>query len=330
MRKNREIVIIYRELSTWVLKDIAILKEEYSIKPMNFTKLGNTAKSLLSVLKGVSDADLIYVWFAGDHSFWARIFSKTFSKPMILAVGGGDVTKIGFLNYGGLLSNPWRYYVTKSVKGSDLVLCPSYFTRNEIISNIGRKENLIVLYHGFDSRKFKPNDSKENLVVTVAIIDRITLFRKGLIHFVKAAGYLPNVKFYLVGRATDNSIYFLKSIASRNVTFTGYLPEKELIKTLQKAKVYVQASLHEGFGCSLAEAMLTECVPVVTKKGALPEVVGSYGFYVPYGDPKLLANAIRLAMDATDMGKKARDRVKALFSLEKRARALRTLIDTCR
>jgi hypothetical protein len=97
MRKNRKIAIIYRELSTWVMKDVTILKEEYSIKPVNFTKLGNTAKSLPSVLKSVSDADLIYVWFAGDHSFWARIFSKFFSKPMILAVGGGDVTKIDFL-----------------------------------------------------------------------------------------------------------------------------------------------------------------------------------------------------------------------------------------
>lgn len=208
------------------------------------------------------------------------------------------------------------------------MLCPSYFTRNEIISNIGRKENLIVLYHGFDSRKFKaPNDSKDNLVVTVAIINRITLFRKGLIHFVKATSYLPNIKFYLVGRATDDSIYFLKSIASQNVTFTGSLPEKELIKILQTAKVYVHASLHEGFGCALAEAMLTECVPVVTNKGALPEVVGPYGFYVPYGDPKLLAKAIRLAMDATDIGKKARDRVKALFSLENRKKNLLKIIE---
>jgi len=328
MQESKKIVMIYREPSSWVLKDIAILEEKYSIKPINFTKLGNTAKSLLDILKSISDADLVYVWFAGDHSFFARIFSKIFSKPMILAVGGGDVTKIDFLGYGGLFSSPWRWYVTGSVKNSDLILCPSYFTCNEIISKIGRKENLIVLYHGFDPYKFQPSGIKENLVVTVANIDRITLFRKGLIYFVKAARYLPDAKFYLVGKAANNSIiYFLKSIAPRNVTFTGHLPEEELIKTLQRAKVYVQASLHEGFGCALAEAMLTECIPVVTKRGALPEVVGPYGFYVPYGDPKLLANAIRLAMESPDIGKKARDRIKTLFSLEKRKRNLLKIIE---
>lgn len=78
----------------------------------------------------------------------------------------------------------------------------------------------------------------------------------------------------------DDSIDYLKSIATPNVEFTGFVAEDELIKWYQKAKVYNQPSWHEGFGISVAEAILCECIPVVSDCGALPEVVNrSRAFY---------------------------------------------------
>ena len=98
-----------------------------------------------------------------------------------------------------------------------------------------------------------------------------------------------------------------------------------MLKYYQRAKVYVQVSAHEGFGCSLAEAMLCECVPVVTNKGAIPEVVGDTGFYVPYGDLKATAEAIKEALKS-DRGKEARERIKRMFPVEKREEKLVSLI----
>jgi len=63
--------------------------------------------------------------------------------------------------------------------------------------------------------------------------------RKGLETFVEAAKYLPNLKFVVVGPHYDNSIRKLKSIASGNVKFTGFVPDEELIKYYQKAKYIV-------------------------------------------------------------------------------------------
>ena len=71
----------------------------------------------------------------------------------------------------------------------------------------------------------------------------------------------------------------------------------------------------------MAEAMACECVPVVTNKGAIPEVVGETGVYVPYGDAEATAEGIKRALEST-IGKMARKRVKEMFTLDKRRREL--------
>jgi glycosyltransferase involved in cell wall biosynthesis len=125
----------------------------------------------------------------------------------------------------------------------------------------------------------------------------------------------------LIGQFADHSIDHLRSIASKNVRFTGALPENELIRYYQDAKVYVQASTHEAFAVSLAEAMACECVPVVTDKGAIPEVVGGTGIYVAYGDPAATADGIEQALES-DKGSAARQRIKNMFTIDERQKAL--------
>ena len=93
------------------------------------------------------------------------------------------------------------------------------------------------------------------------------------------------------------------------------------------AKVCVQISAVESFGCALAEAMLCECVPVVTNRGALPEVVCDTGFYVPYKDNKATAEAIKKALSYDGSG--SRKRIVKLFSLNKRCEKVVDIIKEC-
>ena len=97
----------------------------------------------------------------------------------------------------------------------------------------------------------------------------------------------------------------------------GRVPDEVLKETLVRATVYVQASAHEGFGMSLAEAMLVGCVPVVSSRGAIPEVVGANGVYLDDLSPRSLAGGIRDGLDRTqDLGSRARDQILANFPLE--------------
>jgi glycosyltransferase involved in cell wall biosynthesis len=87
--------------------------------------------------------------------------------------------------------------------------------------------------------------------------------------------------------------------------------------------VYVQPSHHEGFGLSVAEAMLAGCVPVVTAAAALPEVVGDAGVQVASDRPDEVAAGVRRALEAgPDAGARARERVLREFPVEMRRRGL--------
>ncbi|GAF92264.1 unnamed protein product, partial [marine sediment metagenome] len=90
---------------------------------------------------------------------------------------------------------------------------------------------------------------------------------------------------------------------------------KQLLSYYQKAKVYCQLSYYESFSVALAEAMSCGCIPVVTDRGALPEVVDNCGFIIPYGDVNKTVNAIKKALDASiEMSVKVRLRIINNFS----------------
>jgi len=96
-----------------------------------------------------------------------------------------------------------------------------------------------------------------------------------------------------------------------------------------KASVYVQPSRHEGFGLSVAEAMLSGCIPVVTQVGALPEVVGKCGIYLAAQDPASIAQAIEGALASNPEARLlARQRILEQFPMNRRGQSLDQLISS--
>jgi glycosyltransferase involved in cell wall biosynthesis len=171
-----------------------------------------------------------------------------------------------------------------------------------------------------------PHVAQEDLVLTVGRVSTETLLVKRLALYVESAKHLPKVPFMLVGPWEDEAIDRLREIAPPNVLFAGGMYGDDLMRVYSRAKVYVQVSAHESFGCSLAEAMLCACVPVVSRQAALPEVVGASGFYVDDLSPQAVAAQIKQAL-RSDTGQQARERIVRVFPLEKRRQALLAAID---
>jgi len=314
------ILFVHQGPVSFVLKDLEILRSVHEVREICFTG----AKDIFALWKWTLWANLTFSWFGKFHAFFAVLFSKLLGKKAIVVAGGDDVACEPEINY-GMFAYWWKKWCPLFVfRHADLILSVSEFNKHELIKNAkADPAKAKLLFHGFDHMKFQPikYSEKEPLVITVGGVNRECLERKGYERFILSAIYLPNIQFILIGKWYDDAIHYLRSKAPANVSFICEVSNTDLIGLLSRAKVYLQASWHEAFGCALAEAMLCECVPVVTRRAALPEVVGNCGFYVDELSPEALAEQIKMAL-LSDIGPMARQRIQTIFPLENRREQL--------
>jgi len=325
------ILFVYSVLSSFVSRDLNLLERHFNVRRLRLRTYRRNPLILFRMIRGVLWADVVFSWFVETNAFFIVLFSKILRKKSVIVVGGFGVAKVPEISYGALL-NPIYALRTKFVlENADKILPFSKFAMKEVL-NISRKVYIDMIPLACDVEKFKPGGrKKENMVLTVCIVKVGNIARKGLETFVESARLLPEIKFVLIGPHRDYSIDYLRKISPPNVEFTGYVFEKELIGWYQRAKVYCQLSYQEGEGAggALGEAMACECIPVVSSKAvALSETVGNCGFYVPYGDSKATAEAIKSALNASSIfGKKGRERIRKMFSIERREKRLSNLIN---
>ncbi len=322
MAKKKSILFIYSFLSSFVEKDLKILKEEFEVIPFHY----RGKKDLFRLLRKVLTTDLNVSWFILGHASSAVIFSKVFGKKSVIVAGGWDVVSMPEIGYGAMSSKKRIKRTRSALKRASKILTVSESTKKWVLKWVDR-DDVITLYHGFDAQKFVPKGEKEDMVLSVGdLTNEVTIRIKGIDTFVKVAELLPNIKFVLIGTHNKKVREAWKAKAPANLEILDFLPEEKLIRYYQKAKVYAQLSYQESFGCALAEAMLCECVPVVTRRGAMPEVVGDVSHYVEYGDVEGTVEKIKEAL-ITNKGVESRKRIMKLFPLEERKKKLKKIIN---
>lgn len=320
------LLFVHNRSSTFVQTDLELLRERYSVK--EWYQRGHTV-NLAALNRAVATSDLVFGWFASWHTFLPVMLARRLGRPAILIVGGYDTANLPAIGYGSQRGGLRRQISASTMRRATRLVTNSCFARDEAVRNVGiAPERISVVYHGLSAPPAAPK-TVTPLVLTVGDVARDTLQRKGLDAFVRAAALMPDVPFLLVGEWRDHAIETLRRCATPNVLFTGRVSPLELQTYMSQARVYVQASRHEGFGLALAEAMSYACIPVVTPAGALPEVVGDAGVYVPDWDPASVAGGIRraLSMDA-EWGARARERIVQDFTLERRRGGLEQILES--
>ena len=312
--------------STFIELDRALLAERFEVVAL----YGNRPQRNLRALhRAVHAADVVFGWWAHLHTLAPFMLARHTSTPTVLIVGGFDVANVPEIGYGGQRGG-WRRAVSRGVmRCADVLATNAHYSAEELERNVGiGPEGVTVLHHGVPDPYGADPVAPERLAITVGNVDEINLERKGLRPFVRAAARLPDVRFEVVGRHIDGAAEELRAIATGNVALTGFLEQVELEARLRRAAVYVQASQHEGFGVSVAEAMLAGAIPVVTPAGALPEVVGDAGIVVASAAPEPLAEGIGAALEAgPERRRAARERVLREFSVEQRRVGLHALVE---
>jgi glycosyltransferase involved in cell wall biosynthesis len=320
------ILFVYSRGSTFVSIDREILQRRWELREwQQQSPIVNLPKLALAVWR----SDVVFGWFASWHTFWPITLAWIMRKPSVLVVGGVDTARMPGINYGLQQRRFFRGVSRWVMRRASRLVTNSHYSRRELEANVGiPADRATVVYHGVpDPFGALPSEQRERLALTVGAVDDRNLERKGLRPFVEAAALLPDVSFVLAGRFYDDAAEKLEAGAKPNVTLTGWIAEEELEERFRRASVYVQASLHEGFGMSVAEAMLAGCIPVTTAAGALPEVVGDAGVVIPEASAEAVARGVEqaLALDERARGA-ARDRVLERFPLRVREEGLEAVV----
>ncbi|MEM4293675.1 MAG: glycosyltransferase [Thermoplasmata archaeon] len=313
VKKKGEIVIIYRSWQRFHQTVFDMLSEKYNVKKFEFRGIFTPFK----LLKKINKHNLSVSMFAGKHAFCTVLLGKIIGHKSVVVVLGYDVAKSQHS-----CELTWRIVKTMTkitLTFADCCIAASKYLMNETLSFVKPKKLIYTpAPDSVDTAYFVPQKKEKKLVLSVGIITKLSLERKRFDVFRECAKKMPDVSFVWAGLLKESDILdTLIKQSPPNLTILHDLSDEDLRTLMGRANVYCQLSRSETFGVAMAEAMACECVPVVTPVGAIPEVVGDAGIYVPYGDVEKTVEGIKEALSKPELGKKARQRIVENYSKEK-------------
>ena len=180
-----------------------------------------------------------------------------------------------------------KWQIQKNIlKTVDHIITISESAKKDIVKKIGiDPEKITVIYLAAGPLCKKIADiKKEDFVLYIGDIDP----NKNLSTLFKAMVLLKEEKLVMVGKALAESPEIKKEIEdlgiSNRVTLTGFVDEAEKVKLLNKAKVYVQPSLYEGFGLPVLEALSCGTPVICGRNSSLVEIGGDAVTYANIED----------------------------------------------
>ncbi len=323
MKNEIKILFVYKSFSPFIEDDLKILQKHFNVDVMRWQGYFNI-NNFVKIFKKMLSVDLSFTWFENYRSAFIGLLGKLLGKKSVVVAAGAITLGCDWESQKGLIKGgniPGILFFSKlAVKLADVTLAVSEYKKKGILKYTNPKY-ITVIPNCFSYDKYRPSGKKENIVLTICYISSGNIKRKGLETFINSAKFFPKTKFLIVGKDMDGSIKRLKNTAPPNVSIISEFSPEDLIHYMQRAKVYAQLSSMESFGAALAETMLCECVPVATDRGNLPELVGDTGFYCEYEDIHSTVEAIKKALNSEN-GRRSRQRIKTLFSLDKREKEI--------
>jgi glycosyltransferase involved in cell wall biosynthesis len=208
-----------------------------------------------------------------------------------------------------------------------MVLVPSESSRRDVIGEFGVDPARVrVVLLGVEESFVPPAEPRvPGRIIAMASADAPM---KGIATLLEAFAKLrterPELELLLVTRPAPGgrTEQLLDRLAIRDhVRFVNGVSDSDLVRLMGSAEIACVPSLYEGFSLPTAELMATSTPLVVSRAGAIPEVVGPHGLcadLVTPGDVGELTAAIGALLDdparRERYGAAGRRRVEELFS----------------
>lgn len=304
--------------ASFINRDIRILSEKNEVKA--FILRGFGIRDSFRHFRKLLAADLLLLWFATPRFIPLALLARLLRTRVAVIIGGYEAASLPEFNYGSGRRRLYAAFTRILFRLSSGISVVSESSRRSVIQNLRVSPSRVQrIYHGFDDILGSTPPIKSKLVITIGAVNRTSWEIKGIKDFLLVAELLPEVAFVHIGDVRLDVGLMLGREPAANVKFVGSIPYERLVEHLAPATIYLQLSRHESFACAVAEAMLCECIPIVSNAYALPEVVGDAGIVLPDRDIEQTAQAVKRALaQPGTLGKNARKRILNDFPLERR------------
>jgi glycosyltransferase involved in cell wall biosynthesis len=349
LKKN--LIYVYPSKSTFILRDLELLENEYNISH-SFFDVSNKykvplrfASQFFLLLKKIRKTNVIICHFAGYSTILPVLFSKWFGKPCLIIVAGNDGSKFTGFNYGNftrkLLGSATCFSLTRATH--ILPVHESLYFQNYTYYDGGSpaqgysvfcpnaaKVPYTPVYYGYNPDFFKPiPDSKRKPLSYLTIgnlSETYSYKRKGYDLIIELGRRMPEINITLIGWDGKTSID-----VPENVTLLPYMAQEDLLNVFSEHQFYFQLSIMEGFPNALAEAMLCGCIPIGSDVSGIPFIIGETGFVLKKRELDLLVDLIAKTKELNHtqleaLSIAAQNRIQNEFSFQRRKNSLIELI----
>ncbi|HBN5340578.1 glycosyltransferase family 4 protein [Enterobacter cloacae] len=181
----------------------------------------------------------------------------------------------------------------RAINNSDLVICVSHNTANDLLKFCPISEKKIRVVHNGVSEKYYPIDNitKTNEVLFVGARDGYKNFSMA----VDALSLSPSLVLSIVGggKLTSEEIALLESKIPGRYEHLGRVSDEELNGIYNRVYCLLYPSLYEGFGIPVIEAMRCGCVVIAVNVSSIPEVAGNAAILLDNPHPVAIAHALK-------------------------------------
>ena len=200
----------------------------------------------------------------------------------------------------------WRHYSPLFARKAKRIATVSTFSKDDIHQHYGvSKDRIDVVYNGAHD-EYRPLGAEEREQIKLKYADGCEYFvfagalhpRKNIVNLLKAfiafkKRQKTNMKLVIVGRLAwkyeEVEEMQLTMPFKDEVKWVGYMNVDELSKVIGAAYALVYASLFEGFGIPILEALQCNVPAIVANTSSMPEVAGDAALLVDPTDPEDIA-----------------------------------------